>query len=228
MVELSSSFEAAWERFQALESLRLAGETTDGSHGRAQMLVFLIRIEDPGVRNYAEGVLDRLVSIPGIEPYPPEYWHITVKAAGFQVIKRTRQDDILRQDVGRVGREAGGLLAELPAYAAQIGLPNGFPDALFLEVRDAGATREMNTMLAEGLDGVAPYPADGANFLPHISIARFTSNEGLDQLKATLAELRAEDPSPAFPIRRVEFVKAWVSEQTPDFETLASYSLAAS
>ena len=230
MVELSTSFDDAWERFQALESLQLAGETMEGdwSHGRAQMLVFLIRIEDSAVREYAEGVLDRLTDIPGIEPYPQEYWHITVKGAGFQVIKRARQDDVLRQDVGGLGREAGGLLATLPAYAANIGLPNGFPEALFLEVRDDGATREMNTMLAENLAGVVPYPIDGATFLPHMSIARFTSSEGLDQLKATLAELRAEESGPDFPIRRVEFVKAWLSEQTPDFETLASYPLAAS
>ena len=98
---------------------------------------------------------------------------------------------------------------------------------LYLELRDEGATREMNTVLAEGLESVAPNPFDGANFLPHMSIARFTSSEGLDQLKDTLAELRAAEPGPEFPIRRVEFVKAWLSEETPDFDTLASYPLAA-
>ncbi len=230
MVELSTSFEAAWERFQALDSLRLAGETMESelSYGRAQMLVFLIRIEDPAVREYAEGVLDRLAGIPGIEPYPSEYWHITVKGAGFQVIKRMRADDVLREHVGRLGRDAGALLSTLPAYAAQIGLPNGFPEVIFLEIREDGATREMNTTLAERLDGMVTYAIDGANFLPHMSIARFTSNEGLDQLRATLAELRDEAPGPKFSIRRVEFVKAWLSEETPDFETLASYPLAAS
>ena len=230
MVEFSTSFEDAWQEFQALDSPRLAGESMEGdwSHGRAQMLVFLIRIEDPAVQEYAEGVLERLAGIPGIEPYPRESWHITVKGAGFQVIKRTRQDDVLRQDVSRLGREAGALLASHPAYTAQIGPPNGFPDALFLEIHDAGATREMNTTLAESLDGVVPYPVDGVHFLPHLSIARFTSNEGLDQLKTTLAELRAEAPGPEFPIRRVEFAKVWLSEQEPDFETLASFPLAAS
>jgi 2'-5' RNA ligase len=230
MVEFSTSFEAAWEQFQALGSLRLAGETTDAdlSHGRAPMLAFLIRIEDRAVREYAEAVLDRLADIPGIEPHPPEFWHITVKAAGFQVIKRVREDDVLRQDVGRLGKEAVALLATHPAYDAQIGPPNGFPDVIFLEVRDDGATRALNRALAEGLDGVAAYPTDGPSFLPHMTIARFTSSEGLDQLRAALTELRAGAPGPRFPIRRVEFVKAWLSEETPDIETLASYPLAAS
>ena len=230
MVDLSTSFEDAWERFQALDSLRLASDTMESewSRGRAQMLVFLIRIEDPAVREHALGILDRLANIPGVEPYPQAYWHITVKAAGFQVIKRTREDDVLRQDVGRLGREAGSLIAERPAYDAQIGLPSGFPEVIMLEIRDDGVTRELNTKLAEDLAQVTSYPIDGTSFLPHMSIARFASNEGLDQLKATLAELRSEAPGPAFPIRRVEFVKAWLSEQTPDFETLASYQLAAS
>ncbi len=230
MVELSTSFEAAWEQFQALDASHLVDDAAklERRHGRAQLLVFLIRIEDPAVREYAEGVLGRIADIPGVEPYPQEYWHITVKVAGFQVIKRTYDDDVLRQDVGRLGREATAMLRTTPAYAAQIGLPNAFPDALILEVRDEGVTREMNTKLAEGLAGLAPNPFDGANFLPHMSIARFTSSEGLDRLKATLAELRAEAPGPEFPIRRVEFVKAWLTEQQPDLETLASCSLAPS
>jgi 2'-5' RNA ligase len=230
MVELSTSFEAAWERFQALDSLQLAGDSVEleQSHGRAQLLAFLVRIEDSAVRRHAEGVLGRLTSIPGIEPYPPEYWHITVKLAGYQVIKRTREDDVLRQEVGRLGREAAALLGKRPAYPARIGLPNAFPDALILEVRDEAVTGQINTLLLEGLGSVASNPFDGASFLPHISIARFTSNAGLDQLKATLAELRAEGPGPEFPVRRVEFVKAWLSDETPEFETLASYPLSAS
>ena len=230
MAEFSSSFEDAWERFQALESLRLAGETTDWewSRGRAQMLVFLIRIEDRAVRDYASSILERLAGIPGIEPYPPEYWHVTVKPAGFQVIKRTRDDDVLREHVGRLGKEAKSVLSALPAYEAQIGLPNGFPEVVYLELLDNGATRDLNNAIADSVAGVIRYPIDGKDFLPHISIARFTSHEGLDQLKATLAELRAEGPGPAFQIRRVDFIKAWLSEEVPEFETLASIPLAAS
>ncbi len=192
------------------------------------MLVFLIRMEDPSVREYAANVLERLSNIPGIEPYPEEYWHITVKAAGFQVIKRVREDDVLRKDVGSLGKEAAEVLSGQTAYEARIGLPNGFPEVVFLEVRDDGRTRDLNRALASGVEDLISYPIDGDAFLPHLSIARFTSNEGLAQLKGTLAELRGEAPGPPFQIRRVDFVKAWLSEETPEFETLASLRLAAS
>ena len=192
------------------------------------MLVFLIRMEDPSVREYAANVLERLSNIHGVEPYPEEYWHITVKAAGFQVIKRVREDDVLRKDVGRLGKEAAQVLSGQTAYESSIGLPNGFPEVVFLEVRDDGRTRALNKALASGVEDLISYPIDGDAFLPHMSIARFTSNEGLAQLKSTMAELRSEAAGPAFQIRRVDFVKAWLSEETPEFETLASLRLAAS
>lgn len=229
-MELSTSFEDAWEIFLALNSLRLAEETSEWewSRGRAQMLVFLIRMEDPNLREYAANVLDRLSNIPGVDPYPEEDWHITVKVAGFQVIKRTHEDDVLREHVGRLGKDAAEVLSQQPAYEAHVSLPNAFPEVVFLEVRDDGKTRDLNKALASGVERLISYPIDGDAFLPHMSIARFTSNEGLDQLKGTLAELRSEDPGPAFQIRRVDFVKSWLSDELPELQTLASLRLAAS
>ena len=228
MDNLASTFEDAWAQFQAGDSLRLAGDTLEWewTRGRAQYLTFLVRIEHPAAREHLSGLIERLDGIPGIEPYPDWYWHITVKGAGFQVIKRTEKDDVLRQDVPRIGRAAQAVLAQEPAFEAQLGLPNGFPEVAFVEVWDGGRMRELNTRLADAVP-VPRYPSDGAAFLPHVSIARFTSNEGLAELKARLSELRSQGPGPAFPVRRVEFVKVWLSEEVPEFDTLASYPLAA-
>ncbi len=78
----------------------------------------------------------------------------------------------------------------------------------------------------EGLPELARSTIDGAGFLPHVSVALFTSSDGLEELKATLAGLRAEGPGPSFPVRRVEFAKAWLSEGIPEFDVRATYSLA--
>ena len=48
----------------------------------------------------------------------------------------------------------------------------------------------LNDRLAGNLDGLPVYPVDGPSFLPHISIARFSSQEGLSRLKDTLASYR--------------------------------------
>ncbi len=228
MADLAASFEDAWARFQARDALRLAGDTLEWewTRGRAQYLTFLVRVEDAGAREHLARLADRLRGIPGVEPYPDWYWHVTVKGAGFQVIKRTQEDDILRQDVPRIAGAARSLLAEAPAYEAQLGLANGFAEVVFVELWDGGRTRELNVRLTEGVPEVPRYPSDGDAFLPHVSIARFTSNDGLDQLKSTLTELRAEGPGPSFLVRRVEFVKVWLSEQLPEFDALATYALA--
>ena len=227
-VDVPSAFDEAWARFQRLDAL-LLGDTLEyeWTRGRAQYLAFLIRLEDPAARDYVASVQERIAGIPGVEPYPDWYWHITVKGGGFQVIKRTHDDDVLRQDVPRIAAQARTLLAREPAVEARLGHANGFSEMVFVEVQDGGRVRGLNALLTEHLP-VPRYPIDGAGvFLPHVSIARFTSNEGLAQLKETLAALRSEEPGPALTLSRVEFVKVWLSEQVPEFDTLATYALAA-
>jgi hypothetical protein len=225
MSELASTFEDAWTAFQARDALLLAGDTLEWewTRGRAQYLTFLVRVEDAAARAHVARVIERLAGIPGVEPYPEWYWHVTVKGGGFQVIKRAHDDDILRQDVARIASAARELLADERAYEAQLGLANGFAGVVFLEVFDGGRTRELNAGLG-GLPHIAHYPGDDV-FLPHVSVARFTSNDGLEQLKAALAGLRDEGPGPAFVVRRVDFIKVWLAEEL-EFETLATYPLA--
>lgn len=228
MNDLASTFEDAWTRFQALDSLLLVGETSEWewTKGRAQYLTFQVRIEDRAARDHLARMAERLAGIAGVEPYPDWYWHITVKGAGFQVIKRTQDDDVLQRDVPRITGKARALLSREEAFEAQLGLAGGFASVAFLEVWDGGRLRQLNARLMEGVPELARYAIDGAGFLPHVSIARFTSSDGLDGLKATLAALRAEGPGPGFPVRRVEFAKAWLSEGIPEFDVRATYALA--
>lgn len=81
MDDAATSFDDAWERFQARDSLRLMGDTLEWewTRGRAQYLAFLVRVEDSGAREHLAQVAERLARIPSVEPYPDWYWHITVK-----------------------------------------------------------------------------------------------------------------------------------------------------
>jgi 2'-5' RNA ligase len=225
--EFAASYEQAWESFQARDALRLVGDTLEWefTRGRAQFLAFLVRIEERAAREYLSRITERLAAIPGVEPYPDWYWHATVKGAGFQVIARTKDDDVLREDVPRIAGKARALLANETAFEAQLGLPNAFAEVVFVEVDDGGRLRELNARLLEALPELARYPFDGDLFLPHVSVARFRSNDGLAELKAALAELRRQAPGPSFTAGRVEFVRAWLSEEVPEFDTIAAYPL---
>lgn len=225
--DLPASFEDAWTSFQTTEMLSLAGDPgeSEWTRGRAQYLIFLIRIEDSQARQHLARVAERLAEIPGVEPFPDWYWHITVKGAGFQVIKRVHEDDVLREDVPRIAGKARALLAREEAFDVQLGLSNAFAAGAFLEAWDNDLIRQLNTRLMEGMPETAHDPFDGAAFLPHVSIARFTSNDGLEELKDALARLRAEGPGPSFPVRRVEFAKAWLSEEISEVDVRATYAL---
>ncbi len=227
MIDHSDEFAAAWQRFQQLDAVHAFGDTLEAewTRGRAIYLAFLIKLEDAAAREYVSRVQQRIEGITGVERYPDYYWHMTVKGVGFQVIKKTMPDDILRQDVPRIANAARKVFERAPAFDAQIGPPNGFPEVVFLEVRDGGRIRELNTRICEAMPELPRAVFDGELFLPHVSIARFTSNDGLPQLKQALASLR-DEPGPAIQVRRIEFVKVWLSEAMPEFDTLATYSLA--
>src|SRR3990172_6672401 len=118
MPDLATSFDGAWRAFQKLDALMLVDTTLEWewSRGRAQYLTFLVRIEDAAARNHLARLQERLAMIPGIELYPDWYWHITVKGAGFQVIKRAHNDDVLREQVPAIAARARALLQSEPAY----------------------------------------------------------------------------------------------------------------
>ncbi|MEX0786541.1 MAG: 2'-5' RNA ligase family protein [Dehalococcoidia bacterium] len=227
MPDLASSFEDAWARLRNLDALQLVGDAAEQefAKGRAQALTFQIRIENPAARDYIKQAIEHLGSIPGVDPLPDWFWHVTIKMAGFQVIKRTNDDDVLREDVPRLAREAREIITTSPAFEARLGLPNAFASVVFVEVLDEGRMAALNRVLLDGVSGIARYPIDGDGYLPHVSIARFRSNEGLDELKSKLAELRAGEGGASFSVARVEFVKAWVSEDPPEFDVQATYQL---
>ena len=175
MNDLSAFFEDAWARFQALDSLQLVGDSSEWewTRGRAQNLAFLMRVDDATAREHLARIARRLAGIPGVEPLPDWFWHVTVKLAGFQVIKRTQEDDVLRQDVPRIAGKARAALSKEEAFQARLGLANGFASVVFIEVWDGGRFGRLNSRLLEDVPEIARYPIDGAGFLPHASIARF-------------------------------------------------------
>lgn len=228
MDRLSSSFAEAWTGFQALGSLRLVGDTLEGewTRGRTDYLVFLVRVEDAAAGEHVARIIERLAGIPGLEPYPETYWHVTVKLVGFRVPSPQQPDELSPAAAEAIAAAARSALASEPAFAARIGRPNGFEGVVFLEVLDAGRLAALNARLLERVPGLTRAQFDSPHFLPHVSIARFASNDGLAQLKSTLAALRSEAAAgPTFTVRRVDLISARLSAAAPTFDVLASYDL---
>jgi 2'-5' RNA ligase len=224
----SVTFSAAWERFQGLLALRQIEDTLEGgaSAGRSVFLAFLAPADSDELTRYVAPIAERLGAIPGVEPYPPSYWHVTVKGFGFETESPGRLDEFTREEVAAVATAAAAPLSGIGRITAAVGPANGFDSVVFLEVHDAGAFADANARLLDGVPQLPRSPYDAPNFLPHISIARFRSSEGLAELKSCVAELREIGEGPSLRFERIDLIRAHLSGAVLAFETIRSYALA--
>lgn len=228
MPEPSPEYAAAWARFQGLDRLVLGPETLESAwaHGRDRYAALLIPIADRAIVAHVRRTLEQMGDIPGVEPYPESYWHATIKGLGFITDQPADVDELSPQHLETVSRLIGEILAGQPAFGAQLGRINAFAEVVLLEVWDGGRVRSLNTRILETVPGIIRQPFDGRFFLPHISIARFASDEGLPRLKTVLAELRASAPGPSFAVRHADLISAHLSSSVPTLELLRRYDLA--
>jgi 2'-5' RNA ligase len=227
MNDLSHTFNDAWNRFQALDTLRLVDETLESEwrRGRSEYLAFLVPIEDDAARHHIAEAIDRIAGIPGVQPYRKDYWHITVKGAGFRLERPTKPDEISPETATAITAAANLALAPEPEFTVSLGSINALDGVVCFEVLGDGRVAHLNQTLTEAAPEMPHHPVDRL-FLPHISIAHFTSNEGLGQLKAALAAIRSDHTSgPTFAVQRIDLILARLSESGPAFELLASYPL---
>ena len=228
MPEPSPEYVAAWARFQALDRLVLGPETLESAwaHGRDRYAALLIPVDDPHAVAHIHDALSRSGDIPGVEPYPEPYWHITIKGIGFIADPGTGSDEVSSAHIETVSRLIAETLASQPPFVVQAGRINAFSEVVLLEVWDGGRVRELNTQILDTVPGIIRQPFDGPHFLPHISIARFTSDEGLPRLKTVLAELRGAPPGPSFTVGHADLISAHLSAAVPALELLRRYHLA--
>jgi 2'-5' RNA ligase len=227
MDTLQREFDDAWVGFQSLDSLRLLPDTLESEwmRGRDRYLAFLCPVTDPAVVGHLRDALRSLEGIPGVEPYPEDYWHITVKGIGFEVEAPAQPDDVAQTEVAGIAGAAREIFAAQPAFDVGIGHLSAFPEGVFAEVRGSIPVRDLNRRVLEAMPGLVRYPFDGETFLPHVSVARFTSNEGLPELKETIGRLRDAPPGPMFRIAEVQLVRARLSERAPTLEAIETYLL---
>lgn len=227
MPKPNPEFDDAWARFQALDSLILGPETLESawSHGRDRYAALLIPVDDPDTVAHARGALSELSHVPGLEPYPEPYWHITIKGIGFLCDKATEPDEISEEQINVVSEQIGDMLSAQPQFQIRAGHINAFPEVVIIEAWDDGYVRNLNTQILETIRGLARHPFDGPTFLPHISIARFASDEGLSALKTTLTELRESPPGPTFTAKHANLICAHLSAGAPTFELMRRYEL---
>lgn len=225
---LFTSFGEAWRSFAGGGELAAIDDQRERfTAGRAQFLSFQAPAIDARILDLARLVLDELRGVDGILPLDEDLLHCTIRPAGFQVLARRRADDVLREEVSRVGERAAKALTGQRPIDVTIGPVNVFPDALILEVHDRGELAAMRAALAGVTPAQAPEGWPENEFLPHITIAFFEDPACAPELRARLPRAR-ELPPIASRITRVDFARWWFigdAQDQPDLDTLRTYRL---
>ena len=227
---LFSSFPDAWRWF--VEGGELVGidDQRDGfAAGRAQFLSFQAPAIDGRIVDLARTVRQELRDVDGLLPLDDDLLHCTIRPAGFQVLAKRRPDDVLREEVARIGERAGAALAGHRPVDITVGPVNVFPDALVLEVHDRGELGAMRSALADVTPAQKPAGWPGApEYLPHISLAFFADTSCAAALRERLPAVRELQPV-ASRVARVDFARWWFvgdTREQPELDVLRSYRFA--
>ncbi len=203
MPPIFTSFDDAWRWFMdGGEPEPIAERRERFTAGRAQFLSFQVPVSDMPVADEVEAVQDELADIDGLDLMPRDLLHASIRGVGFQVIARTRPDDILREDVGRISSRAARAIHDTTPIEATIGPVNVFPDAVVLEVHDGGRLAELRARL-DVLERDDAFGFEPAQYLPHVTIATFRDADAAAPLRERLPQLRQRAPAPTT-IKRVE------------------------
>jgi 2'-5' RNA ligase len=224
----SATFDEAWQRFLGGEPLVAIDAQREGFvRGRAQFITLQVPIGEMPVTTEIAAVQEQLADIEGLSLIPEELLHISVRGVGWQVIAKTREDDVMRQEVGAIGERAAKALSGAKPLEVTIGPVNVFPDALVLEVNPVEPMRELLARLAEISPRDAfPYPA--GTYLPHVTIATFLDAGVAADLRKCLPAMRELAPLAAT-ITRIDYARWWFTghdlTEWPELDTIRTFGL---
>jgi len=228
MPPLFTSFDDAWRWFSDGGEIEPVAERRERfTAGRAQFLAFQVPLGELPVADEIEALQDELAEVDGLEMMPREALHVSVRGVGFQVIAKTRPDDVTPDEAARVGARAAAVISAVAPIDVTLGPVNVFPDALILEVHDGGRLGELRARL-DALERGDAFGLDRAQYLPHVTVAAFRDASCSAELRRRLPPLRHRVLAPTR-IRRVELARWWFTGDdpaaTPERETLRSYLL---
>lgn len=198
----------------------------DWAKGRTDYLTFLIRVDNPSIKKATKVVQDALSEIKCMDPFPPEYLHVTVKETNCFYSQTGSEDDELTQDqVDNVISAVSEALVGVNSFEIEFENINHFRSNIVIEAHDGGEVREMNMRLM-GLEEIKILAYDYPKFLPHMSVCQFKCSENHEELVNLLEEMRNTQVG-SFYVESIDLVKAILPKtgRHPTLETLNSFKL---
>jgi 2'-5' RNA ligase len=153
--------------------------------------------------------------------HPDHFLHVMLQELGFVCDRPNRRDEIRPERLDEFVAAAMPAFAEAPAFDLRLGGANAFQDAVFLDVHDRGHCARLHRRLRE-LAVVPTVPRFA--YLPHSTVAHFTSESPIDRLPATIAQWR-DRRFGTFDVTQIELVTLRLDLPYPELETYAALPL---
>jgi len=168
-------------------------------------------------------IQDKLSTIPCVDPFPRDYFHVTVKGCGFLAKSEKHEDDILIENLQKIVSQAKEVLQTFYKFNAVLSKLSIFSEVVLIEVHDEGKIGELNKEL-QAIPEIKKMRFDYPNLLPHISIAQFQNNQEFARLISYLEELR-ETEFGELTVSYVELVNAHLFGKYPILKIIRAFRL---
>jgi 2'-5' RNA ligase len=179
VADQATEYAAAWAAFGRLQ--RAAPHRLDWarwSAGHTVHRLFAVLLEEPAAQAAVARVQRALVGMHDLELHPAHFLHVSLQSLGF--------DRQLEIDLAAVA----AALAEQPAFDLDIGAPNAFDSAVFLEVHSHGRLLALRTAVRRvggpALARLDPFPG----LLFHLTLGYFGERMDTAELRTRLRPLR--------------------------------------
>lgn len=224
-VGLNDAFAKIWRFRKKTRPVVHEGEWTkrEWARGRSEYLTFLIKIDNEEITERIKDVQKKLSVASCIDPFPKEYFHVSVKGGGFLVRNRKSNDEINRKNVAKIMSQAGKTLEDVKPFRVRLKRLNIFSDVVFAEVHD-NTVKKMHKLLKERVDFLGSFRYEGDSFIPHLSICGFKNKKEFGKLLKILEKLRNTSFG-VFEVGSLDLVVAHLNHKYPILETIHVYPL---
>jgi 2'-5' RNA ligase len=134
--------------------------------GRSFYTWHLTFADQPDVARLAEHYHAILRDLPGVDPVPVQWLHLTMQGLGFT-------DELTTDYVDKAVAAIRARISALPPFGLRLGPVRVDPEALLLDTDPADAVRELRLAIRAGIAdawGVEHVPEQESPFTPHVSV----------------------------------------------------------
>lgn len=182
-------------------------------------LVFLVDVTDEILSQF-EPMTVALEEFDCLDVWPLEYLHITVKVVGTI---GTPESELVSADEQRFIDAGHSVFDDINSFTVRFPKLNLFPSVVYAEVADNSRFALLNDRICD-ISEMPVYDRDRHGFIPHMTLARFTQEEGYESVVEYLERSRHLEIDP-IEISTIQLCALDPTEWYPSFETIETFNL---